>query len=180
MLTSFCGDWRMWTKLQCNPSFGNTVVFYSFQNLFQLFTDSGSIRIFFRKYDQYVREVSERAHQIVGDGVISLEVAKPVQLTFCDNPECLELVIDLSFIPGVDSYAALQEDILRQYLESKSTASRDVITINTLYKLVETHLRIDMNDMYARRRIKNLSLSYKLLLHRHGLAWLTKDNKKIA
>lgn len=63
-------------------------------------TDSESIRVFLRKYDQYCREVKSRARQI-GDGSPSSEVARPANLKFCVDAEFLESKIALGFIEGV-------------------------------------------------------------------------------
>lgn len=54
------------------------------------------------------------------------------------------------------------------------------MTIDSLDKLVEDQLRIDMTDKDSRSRIENLFVSYRSLLRRNGLTWLTQDNEKIA
>lgn len=51
---------------------------------------------------------------------------------------------------------------------------------NTLEKLVKDELHIYMTKKEAPSRTESLFVSYKLHLCRHGLAWLTKDNEKVA
>ena len=72
-------------------------------------TDAASVRLFLRAYEQYAREVNERARQVVGEDVISTEAAKPVQMKYCVNAEWLESLIDLDFIPNVSSYNSLSD-----------------------------------------------------------------------
>lgn len=81
----------------------------------------------------------------------------------------MESVIELGHTPKVKSYTALSDDVLRRYLQSKATASKEVATIDGLDKLVETHLRIDTTNADVRSVTEKLFLSYKLLLCCHGL-----------
>lgn len=117
--------------------------------------------------------------QITRDQLLSTDLVRPVQLKFWVASEWLEFIIDLRLIPEVESYKYLRDEILRAYLKSKATASKNFITIDALDKLVHTHLRIDLTDKDARSRMKNFFLSYKLLLCRHGLTWLTQSNDDI-
>lgn len=60
-------------------------------------TNLTAIRSFRRDYNQYAREVSQRALQLTGGDLISTDVSKPAQLKFCENSEWLDSVIDFRF-----------------------------------------------------------------------------------
>lgn len=143
-------------------------------------TNSAAICMFLREYDQYDREVKERAQQIVCEQVLSTDVAKPVQHKFCVDSEWLESVIELDYIKGVKSYDELTDANLCEYLESKAEPSKSVVTTDMLDKIFEDSLRMDMTDNDARSRIEDLFVTYKSLLRRHGVSWVAKENEKVA
>lgn len=78
--------------------------------------------------------------------MLSTDIAKPFQMKFCVNSEWLELVISLELIHALDGYEVLWDDQLQKYLESKAAASKDVVTVDVLYKIVEDTLHMYMTD----------------------------------
>lgn len=79
---------------------------------------------------------------------------------------------------NVEFYDDLDDRQLRRYLEFKFEASKTGVTVDTLDKLVETYIHIDMTDTDVWARNENLFLSYKSIVCRHGLARLTNINEK--
>lgn len=142
--------------------------------------DAASIRSFLLAYDAYVREVTERARQLTGPDFTSTELTTPVRLQFCVDQEWLESIIDLGLITGVDTFSALSDSTLREYLSLKAEESREVITMEKLDKLVQDELHINMADKDARSRMESLFVSYQSLLRRNGLKWLTQENQTVA
>jgi transposase InsO family protein len=138
-----------------------------------------SIRVFLRLYDQYVEEVRARAQQLV-PGEVSTEAVRPVKLKFCVDPEYLESIIALGFIKDVQSYESLTDEILRQFLETKSQESKESVTIDILDKIVDRSLKMDMTDRNAESRMQNLFVSYHGILRRNGIAWLLTANQSVA
>lgn len=135
---------------------------------------------FLLKWDQYACEANELALQLTGEDEIWTDVAKPVQLYLCVNADELESVIGLGFIWKVTKYGNLLDDHLFSYSDPKAESSKDVFTIYLLGKIVEDNLREDMIYDNATSRIKNLFMSYKSLLRRSQLSWVTKNNAKVA
>lgn len=82
-------------------------------------------------------------------------------------------------MPEVFSYENLDDEELRMYLIKKAEVSREVVTIETLDKLIDDELRISKTGKDSCWRIESLFPSYKLLLRRNSSASVTKDNKKI-
>lgn len=143
-------------------------------------TDAASIRVFLRSFDQYVNKVTERAKQLVNTDVPSAEIVSPVCLKFCIDPEWLESLIALDFIPRVKSFESLSDNTLMSYLDGKAKESKVVVTLETLDKLVSKNLRTNMADTNAKSRIENLFVAYHSVLRRHGLSWILEDSPKIA
>lgn len=139
-------------------------------------TDASSVRSFPRLYDQYSKEIEERARQLLVPDTLSTEAVSPVHLKFLVDADWIEYVIELGFIADVSSYDTLTDEHLRTYLDKQAEESKEVVTIYNLDKLVEYRLHIDMKDSDARSQIKNLFVSYKTLLRSNGLSWLTKEN----
>lgn len=133
-------------------------------------TDATSIRKFLRSYDQYAKEIEERARQHMKDDSFSGEAVTPVHLKFCVDAEWIESLIELGFIDKISSYDDLTDNDLREYLEEKATESKEVLTLERLDKIAANNLRIDMTDINARSRIENLFISYQSLLRRNGLS----------
>lgn len=96
------------------------------------------------------------------------------------NTKWLKSLTDIGFIPYVTSYDDLSNDEPRTYLTKKAEESMDVVTIDTLDKLVEDQFCINVTDKNAHFCIESLFVSYQLLLRRNGLSWLTKDNERIS
>ena len=140
--------------------------------------DAESIRIFLRKYDQYVTEIVERSAQY-GD-VDAAGTARPVQLKFCVDSEYLASAIDLGFVDGVDTIEELTDPLLRAYLEKKAETSKETVTLSALDKMVEKHLSMNMSDPSATSRMQGLFISYTTLLRKSGLSWVLKENQKVA
>lgn len=51
------------------------------------------------------------------------------------DPEWLESLIALDFIGEVDSYDAVTYTVLRSYLDVKAEASKDDVTLGSLYDI---------------------------------------------
>lgn len=66
--------------------------------------DSESIRIFLRRYDDYCKEVTARAEQLLASSTVTTEPIRPVSLTFCIDSEQIQSALDLGFIEGVEEY----------------------------------------------------------------------------
>ena len=81
-------------------------------------TDAASIRSFIRSYDQYAKEVEQRAKQLSATMTISTETITPVSIKFCCDVEWIESLIALSFLK-VATYDDLDDVTLRQYLEDE-------------------------------------------------------------
>lgn len=133
-------------------------------------TDAASICTFTREYDQYAKEIEERARQLVGEHEISTEAVTPVHLKYCVDYEWIESVLDLGFIDGVTSYNDLNDEKLRAYLTEKAKESTEVVTLDVLDKIVANQLQMNMEDNDARSRIENLFIAYRSLLRRNGLS----------
>lgn len=121
--------------------------------------NSISICSFLREYDEYARELKECAQQITGGNLVSTDIEKPVQIKLCVNSEWLESFIDLEFILNADSYDSLEGVTLRNYLDSKASSVKDVVTIDMLDNIVEKNLRINMDEKDARFKTENLFVS---------------------
>lgn len=79
-------------------------------------TDAASIRAALRDFNQYSNKLSERAPQLVGDGVTSTEFSKAVQLKLCVSSDWIESVFDLEFNENVTDYDSFSNEALRKYL----------------------------------------------------------------
>lgn len=143
-------------------------------------TDAASIRYFLRAYDNYAKEVQERARQLVARNVVTNEVVTPVNLKFCVDSKWLESLIALNFIDKVSTYYDLSDSQLRSFLEKKAKESKEVVTLNMLDNIVKRELHTNMQDPNAKSRTENLFISYYSMLLQHGLSWLVKENQKVA
>lgn len=90
------------SSIQAPIGQGTRIVATAVENPRLTKTDAASIQSFLRDYDQYSREIIERAKRLVGDQVTSTETSKPVQVRSCVNAEWLESVVDLCFIEADD------------------------------------------------------------------------------
>lgn len=101
--------------------------------------------------------MTERAQQLdVGVNTPIDDVVRSASLKYCRDQDWLESMIELEFIPGAADYETLTDESLRAYMDSKSKESREVATVESIEKVVESDLRTGMTDTYARSRIKNL------------------------
>lgn len=106
-------------------------------------TDSESIRIFLRKYDQFSNEVQARSRRLASRSA-STGAARPVDLKFCVDVDLLESSILLGFIKEASSYEHLTDQKVRAFLESRSVESREVVTLEKLDEIVAINLRTNM------------------------------------
>lgn len=143
-------------------------------------TDSESVRVFLRLYDQYVREIASRSKQLTVSGSISTEPIRPVNIKYCVDPEIIESALALGFIEGHSNYDKLPESKLRAYLEKKAEESKEAVNLDTLDSIVRTELKMDMSDSNATSRMESLFMAYHKLLRINGLAWVLKSNQKIS
>lgn len=140
-------------------------------------TDAASIRVFLQSYDQYVNGVTERAKQLVSEGNVSGDIVSPVSLPFCVDPEWLESLIALGFIPGVTTAKDLTDFALRSYLNGKCEEPNGVDTLESLDEVVSREVQTNMVDNNTKSRIEILFVSYHSLLRRHGLSWILLDDQ---
>lgn len=143
-------------------------------------TDSTSIRSFLRAYDQYVTEIAERSKQLTAASTITTEAISPVNLKFCVDAEWIDSLIALGFIESISTVEELTDALLRDYLNGEAQESKEVMNLHSLDDIVKKELRTDMSDSNAKSRMRNLFVSYRAILKRHGVAWLLEDNQKVA
>ena len=158
---------------------GTSFVATSVSHLWLLQTDSESVRVFLRLYDQYCKEVLSRPAQRTATGSISTEAVQPVNIKYCVDPEYLESAIALGFIEAT-SYDELSEIDLREHLDQKAQESQETITLETLDEIVDINLRMNKKDKNSKSRMESLFVSYHSLLRRNGLSWLIEPNPKVA
>lgn len=84
--------------------------------------------------------MTEKTKQLVNTYVSSAEIVSPVSLKFCIDPEWLELLITLDFIPGIKSVESLSDNTLRAYLGGKAKKSKVVVTLETLDEVINKEL----------------------------------------
>lgn len=142
-------------------------------------TDAESVRTFLRKYDQYVSELTSRARQLNKCTNVS-EPVRAVELKFCVDVDFIESSITLGFVENATSYEKLTDEQLRTFLEGRVQESKDVVTLDTLDKIVKNRLHTDMRNTNAKTRIQDLFASYNTILRNNGLLWIIEDNQKVA
>lgn len=69
---------------------------------------------------------------------------------------------------------------MRAYLEKKCAESKTTLNQEALDRIVKNELRTVMRDTNALSRMRNLFVTYHLILCRHGLSWLPETNPKVA
>lgn len=139
-------------------------------------TDAASVRAFLRLYDQYTRELTERAPQIVGNDVISTKAVRLARLKFRVNPGWLDSLIDFNFIPRCPLVIHSKTRSFENFWKRKSKI-QDVVTIDTLGKLTKEELWINMTDLDARSRSQTVFVLYCSISRRHGFLGLTDDKE---
>lgn len=92
----------------------------------------------------------------------------------------VESLIALNFIEDVESYETLEDKTLRKFLEDESKESKEVLSMDILDDIVSKELRTNMSDRNAKSRMRNLFVSYRTILRRHGIEWILEDNEKVA
>lgn len=141
-------------------------------------TDAASIRKFLRAYDQYSKEVEQRAKKLSATMTISKETVTLVSVKFWYNVEWIESLIALGFIV-VTNYDELDDKTLRTYIDRESEESKDVLNMNVLDDIINKHLRTNMEDSNAKYRMRNHFVSYHTILHCKEIGWIMKDNQKV-
>lgn len=143
--------------------------------------DPSSIRNFIRAYDAYVNEVRSRAKQLVLQGApATTEISRPVNLKYCVDGEYLEAAIILNRIDGVTSFEALSEEKLKTYLDNKAEESTDIVTLGTIDAIVQSNLKMNLQDKSAKSRMETLFISYVMPLRKHEFLWVKERNQKVA
>ena len=104
----------------------------------------------------------------------------PVNMKFCVNTQLIISEIELSFIPGVESYEELTHDELREYLEQRAVESKEVVNMESLDGIVSRDLRMNMSTRNARARMESLFIAYHGILSKHGVWWIVKEKQKLA
>lgn len=80
---------------------------------------------------------------------MSEDIVSSGSLPFCVDPEWLESLIALGFIPGVTAAKEVSDFALRSYLNGKCEESKDVVTLESLDEVVCRELRTKMADSNA-------------------------------
>ena len=143
-------------------------------------TDSASIRKFLGLYDQYCKEITTRALQLAVVDATNTEPVRPVNLTYCVDPEWLRSIVDLNLIPDLTDYEMVTDEILRTFLEERSRTTTTTISLSAVNSIIDKELKMDMADTSDPLRMENLFTSYLSILRRHGLQWITKSRPKTA
>lgn len=117
--------------------------------------DPENIRVLLRRYDQYYHEVTARARQLSPDASSS-EPVRPVNLSFCVDPEYLYSAIALGFIERAETNEDPTDSLLRTHLESLSTESTDTVTLEALTDIVEKEMAMDISVGSSKVRIRSL------------------------
>ena len=143
-------------------------------------TESAFIRKFLGRYDQYCKEITTRALQLAVVDATTTEPVRPVNLTYCVDPEWLRSIVDLNLIPDFTDYEMVKDEILRTFLEERSRTTTTTISLSAVNSIIDKELKMDMADTSAPMRMKNRFASYLSVLRRHGLQWITKSRPKTA
>jgi hypothetical protein len=134
-----------------------------------------NIRRFLTERDAYVREIAERSAQQKGP------IGQPVSLTFSVDPPILESLVELGqFGDEVKEVSEVTDGTLRKWLDSHRDIKKDGMTAAQVQALVSRSLRINMAENDCEQHILMLFADYKSLLRLHGMAWVVKDNTKMA
>jgi hypothetical protein len=134
-----------------------------------------NIRKFLIDRDTYVREIEERSSQDNG------AVGRPVSLTFSIDPQVLESLVDLrQFGAEVAAVAEVTDAVLLDWLEKHRDYKKDSFSASQVQTIVARSLRINMAEKDCEQRIIMLFADYQSLLRQNCLAWLVKDNTKMA
>lgn len=139
-----------------------------------------TIRVFLSLYDQYEKEVYERAAQITNVSAVTTEAVRPVSLKYCVDPEYLESLIAFKRIKDVTSEEDRTDQKLRGYLDTKAQDSDVTVNLSSLDKIVSAELKMDMTNPDAVSRMENLFSLYREVLRQNGVAWISEENQKIA
>lgn len=133
--------------------------------------DAESVRIFLRSYDQYVTEIEARALKWALTEVVASD-ALPISMKLYIDDGYLDSSIALGFIPGVSSIDDLTDEILRIFLEEKSSESKETLTLASVDSIVSKKLKMDMRDRSATSRMQGLFISYRTIQRDNGLSWV--------
>ena len=91
-------------------------------------TDAAFIRSFLRAYDQYSKELTARANQLIpSDSTISTEAITPVNVSLWVDSDCPESLVSVGFIEGVTK-KELKDSNSREYLEAEAEESKRSLT----------------------------------------------------
>lgn len=142
-------------------------------------TDAESISIFLCKYDQYCKEVAERAKLLNVTAGTPTDPILPVNLKFRIDTEYLDSAKALGFLEDVADYTSLTEPLLCRYLAPQAEESKDYVNLEMLDKFVERELRMNMFDRHAKSRLETFFVSYYSILWRDDLEWLLPMNQKV-
>lgn len=143
-------------------------------------TESASICMFLRKYNQCSHEVAASAQNITEDYAPLYDIVRPVQLRLCVSFKWLKLFIDFGFNLGVQGYSIFWNEKLSHYLPFETVALKNVLTIGTPVKLAQSRISIDVTNENGWLRLNNHLVSFKSLLRQHGLTWFTRKSEQTA
>lgn len=111
---------------------------------------------------------------------LSAKAVRPVDKWFCVDIDLLKSSFALGFIPNVACYYDLSDILIRLYLESEATDSKNFLTLLGLDPNVKRNLHMYMKNPNASMRMRSLFDDYQALLQDHELAWLLGQNPKEA
>lgn len=102
--------------------------------------------------------------QLIFQGNISYDAAKPLNAKFCADPELIEFTVSFNCVDSISFTIELTKEHMRFYLESKATNVKGVVTLEKLDEIVFQELHINMSNSKATEEIHNLFLQfYKIL-----------------
>lgn len=123
-------------------------------------TDDESIRIFLQAYDQYAKEVSERAQQFAAADPTIVEAVRLVNVAFCVYVEYLKYTIAVGFYDDFEHYESLEDSILRTFLGKRITKSKELVSLPAFDVIFARVLKMDMSNKEAIFCVQNMFVAY--------------------
>lgn len=98
-----------------------------------------------------------------------MEPVIPGDLKFCANVEYLESSNALGFTLRAKDYSLLTGDQVRNFVESLSDDSKDMVTLKRLHEFVKPGIQSNKTNTNTTTLVQYLFPNYHTLLCRHGL-----------
>jgi hypothetical protein len=133
------------------------------------------IRRFLSDQEAYTREIAERTSQDENC------IGRPVSLRFSIEPSVLHSLVDLRQLgESIDHISKVTDMVIETWLDAYADFKRDTLSASGVKSIVEKNRRMNMAEKYVEQRVVTLFADYMSLLRTNGLAWLTKENPKVA